>query len=206
MTSFTSIFFAWQHSRWWAEYLHFLFYSFWRRVCGVCPVWTLPRLVPDQPADTDSKALPSTLAMGSASLRPFEWRWWGNGEEEVSVSLKKKKQKRRVEKEELESRQNVGECQLFSTSFLQAFSELWTITSGVYPVGLKSATPKMPWKSHLTFGMRVHDSSWTWGKKSTFNICCQFYQFSLRPHLLRCHPVCFHCFGRGVSGADQTSF
>lgn len=37
----------------------------------------------------------------------------------------------------------VREFQLFSASFLQAFSELLTTTSGVYPVGLKSATPKM---------------------------------------------------------------
>lgn len=59
-------------------------------------------------------------------------------------------------------------CSFLMLSFSrQAFSYLWTTTSGVYPPGLKSVTPKMHWKSLLTFEMRGYDSNCTQGRKYT---------------------------------------
>lgn len=79
----------------------------------------------------------------------------------------------------------------------QTFSDSWTTTSGVYPVGLKSETPKVHQKSLSAFRFRGSDMQMDSGKKDTFNVCWQFHQCSLRLYLLRCQTIRFHRFEVG---------
>lgn len=98
-------------------------------------------------------------------------------------------------------------CRFFLLAFdKQTFSDSCTSTTGVYPMGLKSATPKKHSKSSMTFGMRTCHSNWAWGKKDTRNVCCQFQQCGLRLHLLRCQTAPFTVLERGWLGLTRPVF